>query len=102
MDKESVLKVVDNYIEKVLEVVTPTCIMLYGSHAKGTATSESDIDIAVVFDGYTGNWIKDSAMLWSLARECNILIEPVIFDSKRDSTGFLEEVYLTGEVVYEA
>lgn len=38
-------------IRKIAEAVHPDKIILFGSHAKGAATAESDIDLVVVYPG---------------------------------------------------
>ena len=100
MDRNSALKSAAAYAKEVCGVLSPLYVILYGSYTHGTPTQESDIDIAVVFDGYNGNWLKDSALLWQLTRNVSTLIEPVILDRKNDPSGFVEQVIKTGEVLY--
>jgi predicted nucleotidyltransferase len=45
--------------------------MLFGSYAKGNARDESDIDVAVIFDGFTGDWLDAAARLWRLTEDIN-------------------------------
>ena len=100
MDKTTVLKLATMYAEEVCKLFQPHSIILYGSHTKGTARKESDIDIAVIFDGYTGNWLKDSAQLWKLTRNVSDDIEPILLDRTQDPSGFVKEIFNTGEVLY--
>ncbi|MDR1669290.1 MAG: nucleotidyltransferase domain-containing protein, partial [Oscillospiraceae bacterium] len=88
-----------SYAAEVRKVFKPSSIVLYGSYAKGTPTTDSDIDVAVIFDGYTGNWLKDSALLWKLTHNVSTLIEPVLLDRTHDPSGFVEEIVNTGEVL---
>ena len=47
---------ISDFIPQLLQTFTASNvkeILLYGSVARGTATSESDIDIAVILDDYT-------------------------------------------------
>lgn len=64
-------------------------ILLYGFYAKVTAREESDIDVAVVFDGYSGEWLKDSAMLWRLTVPISLDIEPVLGDTEQKTQAAL-------------
>ena len=44
--KEAVPLIVDGF--------NPTHVLLFGSHAKGTATEDSDLDVIVVSDAFAG------------------------------------------------
>ncbi|MCL2828155.1 MAG: nucleotidyltransferase domain-containing protein [Oscillospiraceae bacterium] len=100
MDRTTALKAAATYAEEVCKALNPYSIVLYGSYAKNSATEGSDIDIAVIFDGYTGDWLKDSALLWKLTRSISTDIEPILLDRAQDPSGFVEEVVSTGEVLY--
>ena len=100
MDRTTALKSAVTYAEEVCKVFRPHSIILFGSHVAGNATEDSDIDIAVIFDGYTGDWLKDSALLWKLTRNVSTVIEPILLDRKQDPSGFVEEVFRTGEILY--
>lgn len=43
-------------------------IFLYGSYAKGTATDNSDIDIAVIVDAVSGDYLTTVSKLWGITR----------------------------------
>jgi predicted nucleotidyltransferase len=100
MDRETALNNAAVYASEVCKVFDPFNIILFGSYVNGMATQESDIDIAVIFDGYTGNWLQDSAMLWGLTRKVSTYIEPILLDRTHDPSGFVEDVYKTGKVLY--
>jgi len=100
MDRATALKNAIAYAEEVRKALNPYSIILYGSYAKDSATEDSDIDIAVIFDGYSGDWLKDSALLWKLTRNVSTVIEPILLDRRQDPSGFVEEVVNTGEVLY--
>ncbi len=51
-------------------------IYLYGSCAKGNSTEDSDIDIAVVSDDFTGDIIEDTFRLMQIRRKVDYRIEP--------------------------
>lgn len=52
------MKATDNLIDEVVDIIaseaTPEQIILFGSHAKGDATDESDVDLLVVESGEFG------------------------------------------------
>ena len=73
-------------------------VYLYGSYAKGKATSDSDIDVAVIVsEGEIVNKWEQWAELWSDIRKVSVLIEPVLLEDKEDSMLY-REVMRTGVV----
>ncbi len=102
LDKAAVIKTVEQYAQEVTKALKPAVIVLYGSYAKGTAREESDIDIAVIFNGYTGDWLQDSSMLWKIAHKNSLDIEPILLDSTKDRSGFVADILKTGQIIYSA
>jgi predicted nucleotidyltransferase len=70
---------------------------LYGSYAKGTATADSDIDIALVSDDLTG-WVDDLEKLKSVLLTTDSQIESVRFRPRdfRDESPLVWEIKTTG------
>ena len=99
MDQEKVLNIAREYAAAVRKVVAATAIFLYGSYAKGTATKDSDIDIAVVVDKIPGDYLNTMTTLWRLTRSVNHDIEPVLLTASDDESGFLSTVQKTGIAV---
>lgn len=99
MDQEKVLSLAKEYAAAVREVVDASAVFLYGSHAKGTATEDSDIDIAVVVKELPGDYLDTLSALWRLTRRVDQNIEPVLLTSDDDSSGFLHTVKKTGIMV---
>jgi predicted nucleotidyltransferase len=99
MDQEKVLTTAKEYAAAVRKVVDATAVFLYGSYAKGTATKDSDIDIAVVAGRIPGDYLDTMAALWRLTRQVNQEIEPVLLTSADDENGFLSSVQRTGIAV---
>jgi len=102
LDKKTVDAAVRQYTEAVTRELSPDAVVLYGSYAKGNAHEGSDIDVAVIFDGFQGDWLKASTSLWRLRRGISYDIEPILLDSKDDKSGFVANVYKTGRVIYQA
>lgn len=44
----------------------------------------SDIDIAVIFNGFSGDWLKTSGDLWRITEKADTIIEPVLLDMQND------------------
>ena len=66
MGKNDVIDVVRRYKDKVVSLMGPATVYLYGSYSKGTAREDSDIDVAVVVPEVNGDFLKESAKLWRI------------------------------------
>ena len=71
-------------IEKYIEVVKKNKInvekvYLFGSYARGTATEDSDIDIAIISNDFKGDRFVDRRLLVPLRRQIDWRIEPIPF-----------------------
>ena len=99
MDKREIMINAKKYAVEVQKLFHPNAIVLYGSCTKGTARDESDIDIAVVFNGFKGNFLETSKKLWGLTWDIDDRIEPILLDSTNDKSGFVNEVFKTGQVL---
>ena len=102
LDKEKVREIVDKYTEKVKSALKPTSVILFGSYANGIPHEESDIDIAVLIDGFKGDWYDTEVLLYKLRRGISFDIEPHLLDETQDTSGFAEHVIKTGEVIYQS
>lgn len=102
LDKGAVVNVVERYADAVKSEFAPAAIVLFGSYANGTPNDDSDIDVGVVFNGFTGEWLKTSSRLWGLREDISLYIEPHLLDSSDDKSGFVNHVYKTGQVIYQA
>jgi predicted nucleotidyltransferase len=101
MDKREALTLARQYASAVAQELRPDKIVLYGFYAKGTVTDQSDIDVAVIFHDFNGDWMRVYTRLSHLRRNVSSFIEPVLLDSANDQSGFVGEVLATGEVIYQ-
>lgn len=99
MDQTKALNIAKEYAAAVRKVIDATAIFLYGSYARGTATKDSDIDIAVVVDQIPGDYLNTMATLWKLTRSVSHEIEPVLLTAADDESGFLSTVQKSGIAV---
>ena len=102
LDKATVISAVKRYADLVVKEFAPVAVVLYGSYAAGTPRDDSDIDVAVVFNGFNGDWLDVSSALWRLRHEISFDIEPILLDSAHDKSGFTAHVFKTGQVIYRA
>ncbi len=101
MDREYAIEVAKKYAEQVVNSFPVKNVILYGSFAKDTASEYSDIDIAVLVDFLTEDYLETAAKLYKLRRDIELRIEPkILIDDGSDKSGFIEEVKSTGYSVY--
>jgi predicted nucleotidyltransferase len=107
----------ENVIERLVNSLKPSHpskIILFGSHAKGTATSESDVDLMVILDNddvaKTYQERLDKKLVISkLVREINYetALDILIYSKeefrllKERGNSFLDEIEKSGKVIYE-
>ena len=102
LDKGTVVNTVTQYADAVKKQFSPSAIVLFGSYVTGEANDESDIDVAVIFNGFSGDWLEASSALWRLRRGISYDIEPHLLDTTNDKSGFISHVFKTGQVIYKA
>ena len=98
MDQKQALEIAQAYKQAILPLYKDAKVYLYGSYSKGTATADSDIDVAVVVPQVKGNWFSIVPPLWSKARNISSLIEPVIMQENEHSPLY-DDVMRTGIAV---
>jgi predicted nucleotidyltransferase len=100
MDKrEDIIEKVKTYQTLVKQSDFPMLIeavYLYGSHAKGTAHKDSDIDVALVVNHFEGDFFDVIPPIWLLRESVDFRIEPVVIARDTDYAGFLDEIQHTG------
>ena len=102
MASEIIVDIVKRYAEIIKEKFPVKSVILFGSYARGTQHLHSDIDVAVVLKEPPENFLDAETELFSLCRNVDIRIEPVIVDDQDDSGGFYEEISRNGLIVYSA
>lgn len=101
MDKDAIIKIAKEYSEEIRNFIPVKKVILFGSFTRGEQKEYSDIDIAVVVEKINGDYLDLSSKLFKLRRTVDIRIEPILFEDGYDPSGFLEEIYRTGIVVYQ-
>ena len=101
MDKREATAIAKQYAHVVAQDMKPDKIVLFGSTVNRIRTDDSDIDVAVIFDKFEGNWIKASAHLVGLCEGISYDIEPHLCSVSEDRSGFVEEILRTGELLFQ-
>jgi len=96
MDKEQAVRIAESYAELVRGIINPKDIILFGSCVNGNADKDSDIDIAVVFDVFMGDYWQIIQRLHELTISVDTCIEPVLLDVNNDPSGFLKIISREG------
>ena len=100
-DRRRVEDIVKEYGKLLKEKIDIKHIYLYGSYAKGTNSPDSDIDIAVVGDDFSGDPIEDTLMLMKIRRKIDNRIEPRPFKTSdfNSSNPFVREIINSGREI---
>lgn len=92
MDREQVINKLKIYKKLLSEHLDFEEMILYGSHARGSAGEHSDVDVAVVVDSHSGDYFTIRPLLWKIRRQIDDRIEPVLLERQHDDSGFLAEI----------
>ncbi len=99
-DKETAIARVKQYAAAVRQNFPVKKVILEGSHARGRAGGNSDIDVAIVVGKIEDDLLLSERKLFRLRRDIEPRIEPVLLEEDNDPSGFLAEILKTGEVIY--
>ena len=100
LDKATVITTANRYADEIKKQYNPRAIVLFGSYANDNPHEESDIDIAVIFNGYNGDWYNTRIDLWRISEKVSVDIEPHLLDTVNDKSGFADYVMRNGNVIY--
>ena len=99
MDNAEVIKKLKLYKKLLSKFMKFDALILFGSHAAGTAHENSDVDVAVVVSKLSGDYFTTRPLLWKVRREIDDRIEPILIEKEHDESGFLSEVIKHGVVI---
>ena len=102
MDKSHAVDCVRVFAERARQELDVRQVILFGSYVKGTATEDSDIDVAVITKNPVDDWLEASAELYRISGSIDLAMEPHLLDYEHDRSGFLEEIRRSGELIYDS
>ena len=100
---DKVIRLIKEYIGELERNRIPIeKAILFGSHAKGHAKAESDIDVALVSEVFSGDRFEDRQKIVPLRRKIDNRIEPLPFKPEDFENGgiLVEEIKKTGILVF--
>lgn len=96
MDQREVLNKIKLYKSLVMNHLNVKHFYLFGSYAKGIATENSDIDVAIIVSRTDKDFFEINPLLWKLRRQVDDRIEPILIETDYDDAGFFEEIQKSG------
>ena len=96
MDKSEAIAKVKEYSLLLKDRFPFEKIYLFGSYAKNTFQTDSDIDVAIVVNHIDGDYFAIHPLLWKLRRQIDDRIEPVLIERDHDNGDFLGEIQKYG------
>jgi len=99
---EDIQKIVEEYSKKILSIYDVKYIVLFGSYQRGNFREDSDIDIAIIVDKFSDDFLEDQTNLFRLTRGIDSRIEPVLLSLSEDQSGFVESIVKNGKILYAA
>jgi uncharacterized protein len=93
-------------INRVVEVIRPRMIILFGSYAYGAPTPDSDVDLLVVMETdapHAQRYVTVSQVLWPRQFPVDILVRTPkeIEEALTANDPFINEIVGRGQVLYE-
>ena len=105
MVEHTILKVIQNYLDTVRHAgIYVSRAILFGSHARGEAHPDSDIDILVIAPEFDEPYNKDLVdLLWELRARSDSRIEPIPVGERQwqedDASAVIEIARREGEEI---
>ena len=96
---DSIIETVKRYIEELEKNgIEVSEAIVFGSHTKGTAKEDSDIDVALISNNFTGDRYEDRRKIVPLRRKIDSRIEPIPFrpEDFKEEGMLVEEIKRTG------
>lgn len=100
ISRDAIIELLEAYLKVLQENgITIKEAILFGSYARGNPRKESDIDVALVSDSFTGDWFDDRRRIVPFRRKIDSRIEPMPFRPEDffNGGGFVDEIKRTGK-----
>lgn len=99
--KNLILKKVKRYLNELKKLIHIEKVYLYGSYAKGNYHKDSDIDIVIISNDFSGIRFYDYKRIVPFRRKIDVRIEPMPFrpEDFTDSDPLTIEIMRTGKEI---
>ncbi|NLA75415.1 MAG: nucleotidyltransferase domain-containing protein [Deltaproteobacteria bacterium] len=100
--RDTAIKIARKYIEELDKNNIPVSeAVIFGSYARGDSGPESDIDIAVISDAFSGDRFEDRRKIIPFRRKIDSRIEPIPFRPEDYQNGGIlaKEIKKTGIIL---
>lgn len=106
MTEAEIMRALDEMVQRIVGRFHPDRIILFGSHAKGISTDDSDLDLLIVMSVEGSRRGKANEIDLALADRTIpidvIVVTPDQFERQRDMIGtIIREAVREGKTVYE-
>jgi len=91
MDRKT-SRAIKRFSKKVRETLAVEKSIFFGSFAKGKQKDNGDTEHAVIISGFEGDYLELNAKLFSITKNIDVRIEPIILGRENDRSGFLESI----------
>ena len=105
MAKKAIEKIIDQMVRRIVEKFHPDRVILFGSHARGSADSDSDVDLLVVMpvsDSKRSSQLDIRRALREIRAPVDVIVTtPEEFEWRREVVGTIEyPAVKEGKLVY--
>jgi predicted nucleotidyltransferase len=96
----------DRVVDRIVNKFSPEKIIIFGSVAKGTAGTDSDVDILIIMDTELSYYRRSGPIRAAMrgipvATDMMVLTPEEYKELKDDESSFASEISKTGVVAYE-
>ncbi len=91
MGKNTIIEVVKSYKSLLEKNFVVEELYIFGSAITPQFTDDSNIDVAVILDNASQDFLVTTSKLWALRREIDFRIEPILIDKNTDLF-FVEDI----------
>ena len=105
--KKSVDEMISEMVRRIVKKFHPDKIILFGSHARGTAGPDSDVDLLVIMKTKAreiDRYVAVSNLLYPRQFPVDILVKTpkeMEAETRRKGNFFMHEILKKGKVLYE-
>jgi predicted nucleotidyltransferase len=100
-------ELLDYIVQKIVQEIQPTKIILFGSYARGDFSPDSDLDLFIIIDTPESSRVvrrKIDALLWGRMFALDLIVRnltEVQWNLKTKNPFYMQHILKEGKVLYE-